>query len=64
MIPHTDWERLELLNELERGDKVVIPVSIEHAECMLRVAQHYINEQHGKTFNALKADYDYKTRRL
>jgi len=25
---------------------------------MLRVAQHYIIEQHGKTFNALKEDYD------
>ena len=24
MIPHTDYERLELLKEVERGDKVVI----------------------------------------
>jgi len=58
MIPYTDTERLILLDEIERGDKVVIPVSIEHAECMLRVAQHYIIEQHSKTFNALKEDYD------
>lgn len=54
MIPHTDWERLELLNELERGDKVVIPVSIEHAECMLRLAQMYINEHKQEMLAILK----------
>jgi hypothetical protein len=54
MIPHTDWERLELLNELERGDKVVIPVSIEHAECMLRLAQMYINEHQQEMLAILK----------
>jgi hypothetical protein len=57
MIPHTQYERLMLLEEVERGEKVVIPVSIEHAEFMIRVAQHYIDEQHSKTFNALKEDY-------
>jgi hypothetical protein len=46
MIPHTDYERLELLKEVERGDKVVIPTSIEHAEFMIKVAQHYIDQQH------------------
>jgi len=58
MIPYTDTERLILLDEIERGDKVVIPVSIEHAEFMLRIAQFYIDQQHSKTFNALKEDYD------
>jgi hypothetical protein len=62
MIPHTDWERLELLKEIERGDKIVLPVSYEHAVFMLRVAQSYIMEQHQETFNALKADYDISTR--
>lgn len=57
MIPHTEWERLELLNEIERGDKVVIPVSYEHAVFMLQVAQHYIAEQHNATWTALKKDY-------
>jgi len=57
MIPHTDWERLELLKEIECGDKVVLPVSYEHAVCMLRVAQHYIAEQHNATWTALKKDY-------
>lgn len=57
MIPHTDWERLKLLEELERGDKVILPTSYEHAVAMLRVAQHYIAEQHQATFNALSKDY-------
>jgi hypothetical protein len=46
MIPHTDYELLELLKEVERGDKVVIPTSMEHAEFMLKVAQHYIDSHH------------------
>ena len=57
MIPHTDTERLILLDEIERGDKVVLPVSIEHAEFMLRVAQFYIDQQHQNTMKALKHDY-------
>lgn len=57
MIPHTDWERLEILNELERGDKVVIPTSMEHAKFMIQVAQHYIDQQHQATVKALTKDY-------
>ena len=57
MIPHTEWERLELLKEIERGDKVVIPTSMEHAKFMLQVAQFYIDQQHQATFDALKKDY-------
>ena len=57
MIPHTKWERLILLDEIERGDKVVIPTSIEHAEFMLRVAQSYIDQQHQETLKALSKDY-------
>lgn len=44
MIPYTDYEKLLLLEEVERGEKVVIPVSLEHAEFMIKVAQAYINE--------------------
>ena len=58
MIPLTQYERLMLLDEVEQGIKVVIPVSIEHAEFMIQVAQTYIKQQHEKTINALKADYD------
>jgi len=57
MIPYTDYERLLLLEELERGDKVVLPVSMEHAKAMLRVAQFYIDQQHQDTMKALKNDY-------
>lgn len=58
MIPHTDYERLMLLEEIERGDKVVIPTSIEHAEFMLKVAHFYIDQQHQETLRALKTDHD------
>lgn len=57
MIPHTEWERLALLKEIECGDKIVIPVSYEHAVNMLRVAYRYIEDQHQQTFDALKRDY-------
>lgn len=57
MIPHTPYERLMLLEEIERGDKVVIPTSTEHAKFMLRVAQFYIDQQHQETLDALKKDY-------
>jgi hypothetical protein len=46
MIPHTVYERSLLLEEIERGDKIVIPTSIEHAENMIQVAQFYIDQQH------------------
>ena len=58
MIPHTKWERLILLEEIERGEKVVLPVSYEHAVAMLRVATAYIQEQHQQTFDALKKNYN------
>jgi hypothetical protein len=58
MIPLTDYERLALLEEVEQGIKVVLPVSIEHAEFMIMVAQAYINQQHEQTINTLKANYD------
>lgn len=57
MIPYTDYERLLLLEELERGDKVVLPVSMEHAEFMIRVARFYIDQEHKKTLEALKDDH-------
>ena len=53
MIPHTDYERLILLEEIERGDKVVLPVSMEHAEFMLKVAQIYIDQHHQEMIKVL-----------
>ena len=56
MIPHTPTERLLLLDELERGEKVVLPVSMEHAEFMLKVAQFYIDQQHQEMMRELKQE--------
>jgi hypothetical protein len=57
MIPYTDYECRLALDELYRGDKVVIPTSIEHAEFMIMVAKGYISQQHEQTINNLKKDY-------
>jgi hypothetical protein len=54
MIPHTDYERLILLEEIERGDKVVIPTSIEHAEFMKMVAEGYIKRSKEEMWEKLK----------
>lgn len=57
MIPHTVYERSMLLEEVERGERVIVPVSLEHAQFMLKVAQAYINEQHQDTIDLLKKEY-------
>ena len=53
MIPHTKWERLILLEEIERGEKVIRPSSLEHAEWMVKVAQTYINDHKQKMLDVL-----------
>jgi hypothetical protein len=57
MIPHTEWERLALLKELECGDKVLIPTSLEHAKFMLMVAEAYIKQDQERMMNYLKKDH-------
>lgn len=57
MIPYTDYECRLVLDELYRGDKVIIPSSLEHAEFMIRIAQSYINQCHQETLDLLKKDY-------
>ena len=57
MIPYTDYECRLKLDELYRGECVVLPSSYEHAETMMRVAQFYINQCHQHTVNLLKKDY-------
>lgn len=57
MIPYTDYEKLLLLKEIEEGEKVVIPISLEHAEFMIKVAQAYINDHKIKMMEILKKDY-------
>jgi len=53
MIPYTDYERLLLLDEIERGEKVVIPISEDHAHFMIRVAQSYLDQRYQATLDAL-----------
>jgi hypothetical protein len=53
MIPHTVYERSMLLEEIERGEKIVIPVSLEHAEFMIKVAQGYINQAQQEMIDVL-----------
>ena len=57
MIPYSDHECRLLLDELERGEKVIIPSSIEHAEWMIKVAQGYINQCHQETIDMLSKEY-------
>ena len=54
MIPHTEYERLALLEEIQSGVKVVLPQSMEHAKFMLMVAQQYINAHHQALMDAIK----------
>ncbi len=55
MIPYTDYECRLLLDELERGDKVIIPSSVEHAENMIKVAQCYINQDKQEMLEILRS---------
>lgn len=57
MIPHTVYERSLLLEEVERGEKVIIPVSLEHAEFMIKVAQDYIAKNKQEMWDTLKKEY-------
>jgi hypothetical protein len=61
MIPHTEWERLALLKEIENGEKVVLPVSVEHAKFMIMVAQAYINQDKQQMWDSLKGNQNVKT---
>lgn len=54
MIPYTDYECRLALDELYRGDKIVIPSSMEHARFMLMVAQRYIDEHHLELMDIIK----------
>ena len=55
MIPYSDTEKILLLEELQRGEKVIVPSSLEHAEFMLRVAQGWIENHKQQMIDVLKA---------
>jgi hypothetical protein len=54
MIPHTEYERLALLDEIQRGDKVVLPQNMEHAKFMVMIGQAYINQHHQDLMDMIK----------
>ena len=54
MIPYTDHECRLVLDELYRGDKIVLPSSVEHAEFMIAVAQGYINRHKQEMLDILR----------
>ncbi len=35
-------DRVSMMEEVFRGERVVLPISIEHAQAMITIAQHYI----------------------
>ena len=45
------------LYDIRTGKSVVVPCDIEHARMMVMVGQHYIDERHRETFNALKKEH-------
>ncbi len=44
----------EELNRIRSGESVVIPVSMDHARFMLRLAQLYISENHKDLMSTIK----------
>ena len=62
MIPYTDYECRLALDELYRGDKVVVPSSLEHAKFMIMVAEAYIKQDQQEVWDTLKGPTNVKTR--
>ena len=54
MIPYTDHECRLALDELYRGDKVVTPSSLEHAEFMIKVAEQWIENNRQQMLEILR----------
>lgn len=57
MIPYTDYECRLVLDELYRGDKIVLPSSIEHAEFMIKIAQDYLDKKRIEMMDILSKDH-------
>lgn len=49
-------EALNELKDIRSGKSVVIPVDMEHARFMMRMAQFYISETHKETIKAIKQE--------
>lgn len=56
---YEDYSRvLKELNDIREGKSVVVPVDDEHARFMMLVSQHWLDQRHKETFNALKKEYE------
>ena len=53
-IPYSYYECSLALEELYRGDKVVIPSSVEHTEFMIKIAQDYIEKHKQEMLEILR----------
>lgn len=56
MIPYTDYECRLALDELYRGDKVVIPENLEHAKFMKMIADNYIRQANLELLDTIKGN--------
>jgi hypothetical protein len=54
---HDYAQALKDLNDIRSGQTVVIPANMEHAKFMVVMGQHYINQTHKITFDALTKEY-------
>jgi len=61
VIPYTDYECRLALDELYRGDKVVIPSSLEHAKFMKMVADNYIRQRNLELLDTIKGEHNATT---
>ena len=49
-IEHQAIQDAEELRQLREGERIIVPVDIEHARCMFKLATHYLS-QYDKEFN-------------
>lgn len=50
-----DYETIKAeLESLKTGQRVLLPVDLDHARFMLLVAQRFISDVHNETMNAIK----------
>lgn len=57
MIPFTDHECRLKLDEIYRGDCIIVPSSYEHALNILQVTHTYVNNQQQATIDLLKKEH-------
>lgn len=56
MIPYTDHECRLVLDEIYRGDKIVVPSSLQHARFMIEVAEEWIKKNKKEMWDTLSQE--------